>query len=122
MNQIGLFFYIEEKVCMKTYELQEGRQQGIFLIPPEGHDRIWRELYKDGDKNYDFWARGRVAYNTNSKRYNIYHDACMTQSQLNEVREAFGIDEKKVRYLEDAYYTCHVCSKKFDDDDLYDSF
>ncbi|MEG0711229.1 MAG: hypothetical protein RR448_03170 [Niameybacter sp.] len=124
MAQIGAFF-CQDEILTKQYETLAGTKQGVFYNPPEGHDRVWRnEFEKKYEEKYDFWPRGRVAYNTNSKQYVIYHDPCLKQIQLNQVRECFGIDEEEVRFVVDEYYSCHVCSHKWVDDDemLYDSF
>ncbi|MGL5378537.1 hypothetical protein [Clostridium sp.] len=126
MNRIGVFFYVEGKIISEQYKLQEGMQQGVFISPPEGHDRVWRRAHGDTtQKSYDFWPRGRVAYNTNSKQFVMYHDECLEQFTLNQIREIFEISSEQVRYVKDEYYTCHQCIKKFedmDDESMYYSF
>ncbi|MGL5675872.1 MAG: hypothetical protein ACRDDX_05645 [Cellulosilyticaceae bacterium] len=124
MNHIGLFFYVKDQVYTKTYALQEAIPQGGFLVPPEGHDRVWREKYEVQEgTSYDHWPRGRVAYNTTSRSYCMYHDGCLSEAILAQAKEAFGIQEAVVRYVKDDYYTCHECMKKLsDDDDFLDSF
>lgn len=126
MSQIGVFFYTEDEIISYTYEIKQGTQQGVFFNPPEGHDRVWRKEYEKGEaKGFDFWPRGRVAYNTNSKQFIIYHDKCIKKSELELVRIKFGIKEEEVRYVEDQYYACHECAKKLadmDEDDMYYTF
>lgn len=126
MSKIGVFFYVEEKIVSEQYQLQEGIQQGVFINPPEGHECIWRRDYEKVDqKKYDFWPRGRVVYNTNSKQFILYYDGCLDQPNLEKVKELFGISLNQVRYVKDEYYTCHKCSKKFEDMDdefMYYSF
>lgn len=123
MAQIGVFFCLED-ILTKQYNIQEGIRQGILYNPPEGHDRVWRKQFEETYKEkYDFWPRGRVAYNTNSRQYIIYYDKCLTQDTLDQVRKLFGIDENQVRYIIDEYYSCHICSHKWiDDEEFYDSF
>lgn len=124
MNHIGLFFYVNGKPYIKTYTHGEAIRQGGFLVPPEGHDRVWRTTYEaEVGTSYDHWPRGRVAYNTTSKGYSMYHDGCLDLEILQHMREAFGLAKEEVRFVKDDYYTCHECMKKFDDtDDFYDDF
>ena len=90
MAQIGLFFVTPEQVLMTAYDRQAGQRQGGFMTPPEGHDRVWRERYEESyGKAYDFFPRGRVAYNTTMRHYVMYHDKCLKEAQLEEIKKQF---------------------------------
>ncbi|MDA3733091.1 hypothetical protein PBV87_16565 [Niameybacter massiliensis] len=125
MAQIGVFFCQQDDILTKKYDRQQGTIQGVFYNPPEGHDRVWRnEFEAKFNEKYDFWPRGRVAYNTNSKQYVIYYDKCLKEDVLDKVRQSFEIESNEVRFVVDEYYSCNACSHKWVDDDemLYDSF
>lgn len=124
MTKIGLFFCTQEGLIACTYDKQEGKQQGVFIIPTEGHDRVWRSQYEqEQGVGYDYWPRGRVAYNTSSRQYVVYHDTCIQVEEIQQVIQAFGIQDEDIRYTVDEYYSCHACSKTFmDDESMFDSF
>ncbi|MGL4737698.1 MAG: hypothetical protein ACRCW2_09630 [Cellulosilyticaceae bacterium] len=117
MNTIGLFFVTPEGLLVATYDKKEGERKGGLLIPPHGHEQIWRERFeKTYGEVYDFYPRGRVVFNIASRQYVIYHDRCIKPMALRPVVEAFGLGEESVRQTMDIYYDCARCKHLFDDD------
>lgn len=124
MARIGVFFCTDE-ILFEAYEVKEGKQQGAIFNAPEGHDRVWRNKFAEKHgRSYDFWPRGRVSYNTNSKQFIIYHDKCISSEHLEAVRALFEVPKEAVRYTVDEYYSCQACQKKMMDDEesIYISF
>lgn len=118
MASIGVFFLVNGEIVTHMYEKNEGKQQGVIFNPPEGHDRVWRNEFKDIYKQkYDFWPIGRVSYNINSRQYVIYHDQCIAQDILEKISQIFQLPKDAVRYVVDDYYSCEACRKKLIDDD-----
>lgn len=117
MNAIGLFFVAPEGLLVRTYDKKEGEGKGGLIIPPHGHEQVWREQFeKDYKKAYDCFPRGRVVYNTTSGQYVIYHDRCIKPAELRAVALQFGLENEAVRKSVDIYYDCERCQNLFDDD------
>lgn len=85
---------------------------GNFLIYPGGHFDIWEEMYfRKYRVDYDFYPRGRVAYNTVTETYEILYDKCIGE-QINSFVSAH-FEGKPVSLGFDEHYKCRKCNKGY---------
>ena len=74
MNQkIGIFWYYNNKVIGKTYNLLEAEKYGDFLSPILGHYDYWNQIQKALPElyyeEYEYIPRGRIVYDTTKDHF-----------------------------------------------------
>lgn len=74
MNQkIGIFWYYNNKVIGKTYNLSEAEKYGDFLSPILGHYDYWEKIQKEFPElyyeEYEYIPRGRIVYDTTKNHF-----------------------------------------------------
>jgi hypothetical protein len=69
------------------------------------------------DKDYDFFPRGRVVYDTREDVYYLYLDRCLIKNQhlVNEIIEAMYLPRMKVSVDTDSHYKCRACNPHYAD-------
>lgn len=111
-NQVCLFFYVNGQFLVHGCELKEAEEYGGFLIYPGGHYEIWEKHYaKKYMVDYDFFPRGRVAYQKSTQSFQILYDRCIEQ----EVR-AFAAEnyQGKTVFGYDEHYQCSRCNQFYE--------
>ena len=77
-NQVCLFFYVQGKFLIHGCDLKEAEEYGDFLVYPQSHFEIWEQYYYDKFRvDFDFFPRGRVAYNKKEDKFIMYYDGCI---------------------------------------------
>lgn len=108
---VGIFFYCNGKMELFKVDVDLAEDYGDFRIYPYSHDEIWeKNLRMKYKKDYDYYARGRIMYNKSEKRFWIYSDKCIPNSEI----EKIGNMLEEYLLLEDEHYVCHKCSRYFE--------
>lgn len=110
-NQVCLFFYVNGQFLVHGCELENAEKYGDFLIYPGGHYDIWERHYaKRYHVDYDYFPRGRVAYNNVKQEFQILFDHCIEDRMPQFAKEHYsgafslGFDE---------HYQCHKCNSEY---------
>jgi len=110
-NQVCLFFYVKGQFLIHGCSLESAESYGDFLIYPEGHFDVWEKHYARKYRvDYDYFPRGRVAYNKQSKTFQILYDRCIEKEVQSFAKENYpesatlGCDE---------HYQCHRCNRNY---------
>jgi len=112
--KIGIFWlYVNsgniEIFYSRKKSVEYGQKYGSFIVDPDGHYNIW-ELIKEnkifpGNSNYEDLPRGRVAYNTETKQFFIYHGNYINSS--NEIKSLIKTEfnlKNNVKWVPDLHY------------------
>jgi hypothetical protein len=118
--RVGIFWAIDGKPLIDTTPLSEAEPYGDCLTHPRGHAAVWEHYQASGivpkDAEYEEFPRGRVMYNTKTRRYALLADRCILK------------DEKLVRRIlselqlprtteksADSHYRCSSCLHRWAD-------
>jgi hypothetical protein len=73
------------------------------------------QIYKN--KDYDFFPRGRVVYDTKEDLYYLYLDRCLLKDQgmVSEIISAMYLPRVKVSVKTDPHYKCRACNRHYVD-------
>ena len=110
-NQVCLFFYVNGQFLVHGCELELAEEYGEFLIYPKSHFEIWEKIHsKQYSVDFDYYPRGRVAYNKDNRKFHILYDPCI--EKVIHVLAEQGYGEKVVFGL-DEHYQCHRCNEMY---------
>ena len=110
-NQVCLFFYARGKFLIYGCNLEDAERYGDFLIYPQSHFEIWEQYYYDEyGVDFDFFPRGRVAYNQKEDKFVLYYDACIGDGINDFVKENYDVQPI---IAHDEHYQCHNCNKGY---------
>ena len=86
MPMLGIFWLFKGQLILDTSPLSEAERFGDFLGHPPSHLDYWTGLQQRGvvpfDVEYEEPPRGRVAFNTKTKRFELYADRCILKKTL----------------------------------------
>ena len=113
-GKVGIFWLIGKHIVIDTAPLSEAGNYGDFKIFENDHVTLWDELEKRGevprDSDYEEHPRGRVNFNTRTKRFTLFADPCILRKK--------GVVKKLLRLMclpddtplsTDAHYRCFRC-------------
>ena len=108
---VCLFFYVKGKFLISGCMLKDAEVYGDFMVYPDSHWEVWDKLYYEKmGVDFDFFPRGRVAYNVLEKKYYVYFDTCI-QEQIKEFAEMYYSGEANL--VTDEHYQCHNCNQGY---------
>ena len=95
-GEVGIFWVIDENILGNSVLSINAEDYGDFKIYPLDHYTTWEKLrQKDSDISlfaYDYFPRGRIAYNIKEDVYIIYIDKCLDSAKIkNEFIKYFHI-------------------------------
>lgn len=114
---VGPFFFIDSVELDHKgwifHMVSESKAEvyGDFLIDPIGHDALFRMKFRNMDEQVEYFdfPRGRVVYNTVTKRHIIYLDRCI-RHRIDHIADRFMLKEYEVQ--EDDHYVCPGCMEE----------
>ena len=111
-KSVCLFFFVEGEFIVHRCGLCDAEEYGDFLIFPGGHFEIWEEHYaKKYNVEFDYYPRGRVAYNKKTETYQILYDRCIEGDIQNFVDTYYKAQRTALGY--DEHYQCHKCNENY---------
>lgn len=110
-NRVGIFFLTSKGPLEHFCILSEAERYGDYLVYPTSHDRIWLSFYqREYGVDFDFFPRGRIAYNLRENYYRVFYDRCVLQyAQCLAGR----MKQKHIELNEDEHYQCHMCNPHY---------
>ena len=104
---VCLFFFVHGEFLVHRCSLENAEEYGDYLVYPQSHFEIWDNYYYDKyNVDFDYFPRGRVAYNKISKKYHIYFDRCIEDEMHTFIDASMVI-------CYDEHYQCHKCNKEY---------
>lgn len=116
---VGPFFYIDcpklnyKGLLMHRVNEEKAERAGDFLNSPIGHDQLFDNRFGNESKFIEYfdYPRGRVVYNTATKKHVLYIDRCI-RSMAAEIAREFDIIDYDVQGEE--HYVCLGCMEELD--------
>ena len=113
---IGIFYVIGKELYWEGDHMSEVKAINGIRDYPREHSKYWnlsiqRILPEMKKYDYQYYPRGRVIYNDETKKFEVYCDKCI-KSDPNMQREINGemnIPYTTVYYTDGAHYKCHNC-------------
>lgn len=110
-DRVCLFFYVQGEFFIHGCSLEEAENYGDFLVYPDSHFEIWDKFYYEKyGVDFDFFPRGRIAYNKREKKFILYYDACIDEA----IDKFVGANYEELPLVEhDEHYQCYKCNKSY---------
>ena len=119
MINVGIFWVIRGRLYCKKQEkdvseaVKSSRAMITGMVDCDfGHFEEWDALCGRLYPRADFatFPRGRVIYDIQKKDYAVYADECITEEELRNVADVFGL--RTYRVCRDEHYSCDKCVKR----------
>jgi hypothetical protein len=120
--RVGIFWLIGARLIIDATALSEAGTYGDFRIYEGDHVTHWAEMERRGEvprgSAYEEHPRGRVNFNTKTKRFTLLADACILRKKnvVKKLMRLLLLPENTTLSL-DAHYRCFRCLAK---ERLYD--
>ncbi len=117
MGKVGIYWLtrrFDALFIALTYDLEAGVSYGKWIISPDDHATYWdahqheppiNTLGRLDQEEYFRLPRGRVSFDTQSRRYTIYHGNWITPAVKKLLREGFALKAKEAIFEYDQHYT-----------------
>jgi hypothetical protein len=113
--QVGIVFSFDDKLWIERTVLEKAGDYGKFKIHEGDHVIYWGRLILKcvvpQDLEYEHIPRGRVAFNTFTKRYRLMLDRCILRQKnlVAAIKRQMGLPQKETDTLTDPHYRCGEC-------------
>jgi hypothetical protein len=85
VGKVGIFWLVGKRLIIDTTPLSEAGNYGEFRIYEGDHVTFWSEMEERGevprDSDYEEHPRGRVNFNTRTKRFTLFADPCILRKK-----------------------------------------
>jgi hypothetical protein len=117
--QVGIFWRVDSVLVIDRSTVNEAERYGDCITHAAGHYERWEEwktlgmawLGASGYPNciasteYDEWPRGRIVYETPTRRFVLYADRRLqTPEVIDALKTAFGLNDSEVVIKSDPHY------------------
>jgi hypothetical protein len=113
--QVGIFWLCDGKPLIDRTSLTEAEDYGAFKTHPRSHLVTWSFFQQRGivpaDVEYEEQPRGRVMYNTKTRRFTMLADRCILKDgkMLARIMSEMKLPIKKTDKGTDSHYRCSAC-------------
>jgi hypothetical protein len=116
---VGIFWRVNGVLVIDRSTLDEAERYGDCLTHAAGHYQRWLEWQALGTARlaaigypdritwteYDQWPRGRIVYETPTRRFVLYADRRLQKPDLiDALKTAFGLNDAEVIIRSDSHY------------------
>ena len=105
----GIFWFVDGEMVWDFSQEKIGGNR--FVDYPKSHFAMWDYLRNGRFEGSDFatYPRGRVLYDTETEKYKVYADRCITDDQIREVLELMEVGFVVWQRCFDEHYSCDKC-------------
>ena len=113
--QVGIFWLIDGKPIIDSTPLSEAEDYGDFRTYPRSHIDVWEQWRLGGrvpgESEYEEFPRGRVMFNTKTRRFTLLADKCILKdkSMVSTIMAAMNLPGKNTDKGTDSHYRCSAC-------------
>jgi len=113
-SRVGILWLVEKRLIIDTTPLSEAGKYGDFMIHDGDHITVWTEMEKRGevpqDSAYEEHPRGRVNFNTKTKQFTLFADACILRRKSVVTKLLCLMHLPPDTHLStDEHYRCYRC-------------
>lgn len=112
--KVGIFWLVGRRLILDTMPVREAGNYGEFRIYEGDHITLWAEMEERGEVpqglDYEEHPRGRVNFNTRTKRFTLFADACILRkrSVVKKLLRLMCLPEDTALST-DLHYRCFHC-------------
>jgi hypothetical protein len=120
MPQVGIVFLFENTLWIEGTPLEKAGTYGEFKIHEGDHVVYWDRLIAEQKvppyTQYENVPRGRVAFNTLTRRYRLMLDRCILRDKnaVSNIQDRLNLPLKETDTFADPHYLCARCLASFD--------
>jgi len=114
---VGIFWLLGRLLILDASPLSEAEPYGDCLGYRESHYNYWAVQQRLGtvpcDMEYEESPRGRVVFNTKTKRFALYADRCILKQKLvvNQIMRAMRLPASQTNVGTDGQFGHYKCLK-----------
>jgi hypothetical protein len=113
-TQVGIIYLIKGKLLIDSTPLAEAGHYGDSAIHEREHISYWAELVESGEvpnSEYEEFPRGRVAYDTKTRKYTLLADRCILgkKSLVAKIVSRLNLPVGRTKINTDPHYRCFRC-------------
>jgi hypothetical protein len=116
---VGIFWRVNGVLVIDRSTLDEAERYGDCITHAAGHYDRWQEWQALGmarlaavgypdhilSTEYDHWPRGRIVYETPTRRFVLYADQRLQKPDvIDALKTAFGLNDAEVIVRSDSHY------------------
>jgi len=112
---VGIFWLLNGKLIIDSMPLGKAEPYGDHLTYPRSHIDVWGQ-WRLGDKvpgesEYEEFPRGRVMYNTKTRRFTLLADRCILHDKdaVSRIMSELHLPSENTDKGTDAHYRCSSC-------------
>lgn len=111
---VGIFWLFRGKVLFDTTPLSEAETFGDFIIHAGSHISVFEKFrlakMVPPEVEYEEYPRGRVAFDSRSRRFNLLADRCILRQKeiLAKIKKEMHLPENTTEGT-DPHYRCFSC-------------
>jgi hypothetical protein len=114
---VGIFWLFRGNVLFDTTPISEAESFGDFRIHPGNHISIWEQFrlarMVPPEAEYEEYPRGRVAFDSKTKRFNLLADRCILRRRdiLAKIKDQMHLPRNTSEGA-DPHYRCQACLER----------
>ena len=118
--QVGIIFLVKGKLWIDSTPVTEAEGYAHFKIHERDHHQYWGQLQRmkavPAEVEYDEVPRGRVVYDTQTRKYTLYLDRCILKNKklVSRIMAEMNLPFEKTETNTDSHYRCPACLRKAD--------
>jgi hypothetical protein len=111
---VGIFWVLNSEPLIDSALLSDAEPYGDHLTHPRGHAEVWEQWQGKGvvspDMEYDEPPRGRVMYNTKTRRFKLLADRCILRDKevVRKIKSQMSLP-RNTETDTDSHYRCLDC-------------
>lgn len=114
--EVGIFWLKPDgRILMDGKPLSEAEKYGDLAIFDGTHTKLWDTFQRNGivppDVEYEEWPRGRVSYDTKTRKFYLFADPCILKDKglINKIKNDFKLPSAQIKTQGDSHYRCPKC-------------
>lgn len=116
--EVGIFWLKPDgALLMDGAPVSEAESYGDLKVFGGTHTKLWDTFQRHGivpaDVEYEEYPRGRVAYNSKTRTFHLFADACILKNKavVNKIKNDFRLPSN-TKTGRDEHYKCPGCTKR----------
>jgi len=115
---VGIVFLVKGKAFIDGTPVTEAEGYAHFKIHAHDHYKYWEWLRRMGavpaDVEYDEVPRGRVVYDTQTRKYMLFLDRCILRNKklVSRIMAQMSLPPENTETGTDSHYRCPKCLSK----------
>ncbi len=112
---VGIFWLVKQNLLIDSTLLSAAEEYDHFKIHSGNHISVWEKFQQNGtaprEMEYEEAPRGRVMYNTKTRRFTLLADKCILKDKriVSKIMSEMNLPSKNTDKGTDSHYRCFAC-------------